>query len=97
MGEAPVPVIELGLDVAVKVVAVAPKVAAVYVTVAVVAPVVVAVPIVGELGIAALALPTAKDKPVLKLLVVIKRYYLRGICLNYTIILALQTSQTLIY
>ena len=51
------PVIPLGLDVAVYVVAAAPKVAAVNATVAVVAPVAVAVPIVGVLGIAAEALP----------------------------------------
>ena len=53
-----------GLEVAVKELAVAPKVAAVYVTVAVVEPVDVAVPIVGAFGIAAEAAPI----PILKLL-----------------------------
>jgi hypothetical protein len=54
-------VIELGLDVAVKVVPVAPNTAAVYSTVAATSDVAVAVPIVGEFGIAAFELPTAKD------------------------------------
>jgi hypothetical protein len=61
---APVPVIELGLDVAVKVVPVAPKTAAVYVTVAEVSLTVAAVPIVGVSGMAALDAPI----PILKLL-----------------------------
>ena len=69
-------------------------------TVAVVAPVEVAVPIVGALGTAALELPTAKDEPVFKLLVVIKGYYLRGIMLklyHYLSPQTLQTFQSLLY
>jgi hypothetical protein len=57
IGDDPVPVIELGLDVAVKVVPVAPNTAAVYSTVAATSDVAVAVPIVGEFGIAAEANP----------------------------------------
>jgi hypothetical protein len=59
IGDDPVPVIELGFDVAVKVVPVAPNTAAVYSTVAATSDVAVAVPIVGEFGIA------ADEKPVL--------------------------------
>jgi hypothetical protein len=59
IGDDPVPVIELGLDVAVKVVPVAPNTAAVYSTVAATSDVAVAVPIVGVFGIA------ADEKPVL--------------------------------
>ena len=59
IGDDPVPVIELGFDVAVKVVPVAPNTAAVYSTVAATSDVAVAVPIVGALGIA------ADEKPVL--------------------------------
>ena len=53
----PVPVIPLGLDVAVNEVAAPPKIAGVKATVAVVVPVAVAVPIVGASGRAAEVLP----------------------------------------
>jgi hypothetical protein len=63
------PVIPPGLEVAVNVVAVAPKVAGVNATVAVEEPVAVAVPIVGALGIAAEGLPLSKVKEALSKLV----------------------------
>jgi hypothetical protein len=57
IGDDPVPVIDPGDDVAVKVEAVAPNTAAVYSTVAATSDVAVAVPIVGVFGIAADANP----------------------------------------
>jgi hypothetical protein len=57
----PEPVTDPGLEVAVNDEALAPSIAAVYVTVAVPPSTAVAVPIVGVLGIAADALPTATD------------------------------------
>jgi hypothetical protein len=65
----PVPVIPPGLDVAVYVVATAPKVAGVNATVAVLEPVAVAVPIVGVCGIAAEVLPLPNLKELLVRLV----------------------------
>lgn len=78
----PLPVIEPGVDVAVNVVAVAPKVAGVKATVAVLDPVAVAVPIVGVLGIATEVFPLlnlnellSKLESVLILLTDIRRFH----------------------
>jgi len=69
IGDEPVPVIEPGVEVAVKVVTVPPVTAAVYVTVAVVAVAAVAVPIVGASGTSEIAVPVLVMPDVFALLI----------------------------